>query len=63
MESNRDFDVRDLSKVVSLDDQRKVRRQREAELATAEAHVDSVAEYVCEGDVCTLAWKPTKKAA
>ena len=61
MESNRDFDVRDTN-VVSLDNQRELRRQREAEL-DAEAHVDSVAEYVCEGDVCTLAWKPTKKAA
>lgn len=44
--------------VVSLDEQRKLRQQRDAE-----EQVEMVAAPVCEGGVCSLNWSPKKKTA
>ncbi len=62
MESNRELSLIETNNVVSLDEQRKSRQQREAEVSR-ETESDSSAEPQCEGGVCTLAWRPSKKSA
>jgi hypothetical protein len=58
MESNHELDAHN---VFSLDEQRKLRQQRDAVEQEAQAQVESIAEASCEGGVCTLAWSPKKK--
>jgi hypothetical protein len=60
MESNLELSAIE-NNVVSLDEQRKLRLQRDVE--ETEGQVESIAEPRCEGGVCTLAWSPKKKAA
>jgi hypothetical protein len=49
--------------VVSLNEQRRLRQQREVEAELQPEVAESVSEVRCEGGVCALAWSPKKKSA
>lgn len=59
MELDREIVLDITDNVVSLDEQRKLRQQRDAE----QEQVEMVAETRCEGGVCALSWSPKKKTA
>jgi hypothetical protein len=60
MESNRELEA---NNVFSLDEQRRLRVQREAEQEAPEPQVESIGDMRCEGGVCQLNWSPKKKTA
>jgi hypothetical protein len=59
MELDRQIELETTDNVVSLDEQRKLRQQRDAE----QEQVEMIAEPRCEGGVCSLSWSPKKKTA
>lgn len=61
MESNLESDLQ--FKVVSLKDQREMRRQRDAEQIEAGHEFESIEELRCDGGVCSLSWSPKDNAA
>jgi hypothetical protein len=61
MDSNRREEmIATASNVVSLDEQRKLRHSEDQQNETTQ---DSVSEVSCENGVCTLNWRPQRKAA
>lgn len=67
MESNRALVNADnmSSNVVSLDEQRKLKQLKPQSIIENQSDdsIPELAEVHCEGDVCTLKWRPKRKAA